>query len=656
VLSISRNSKLLFCVGVLSSAVQCVFLREYLSVFSGNEFIIGIVLATWLCFTCAGSLWEGRGKKDPGILQKNLLLAGLVVFTASGIFFIRASRLLTAHGQMIGPIMTLLTLIASESPFAFVSGYSFGALSRKAPPVQSRPAACGSDIQKQEIKNPYGLESFGALFGALLTFVGILLNASNVIIVASASAPCIVMVRKNQTLLMVCIGAISTLFFLNAPTLHWKYPFPFSSISYGQEGEIVTLRQMGDTSVILNGTLYTSNAQKHVMEQAVHMPLAIRAVPKNVLVIFDKGHIRELKKYPETHVDCIESEPRLASLGSVVASPETFQYHKRYDAIFLGTGMPQTAATGRFYTVFFFNKMKALLSDSGIFSFTLPFSENYLSTTERNLLDILKSTLNKSFQNVLIFPGEGYTFMASEKVVAMPIRPRCKTDYLESSILPAVSQERIAAANAKSLGTIINTAQRPTSLLFGIKLWTDIYGRQCFFIAVFFLVFLGALFAALPKSREVFSLGSTGLAVGTYSIALLLLYQSSYGLLYSRVSLFFGFLTCGFICGTRVRRLPFSDFFIGLFCPLTLWVLSVVSYPPAPLFYCAHLGIGVLAGAQFVSMKKISAGTLYAADCVGGAMGMAFSIAGIALFGSVNVAIGLCALKWLVWLYGVIRK
>jgi hypothetical protein len=195
---------------------------------------------------------------------------------------------------------------------------------------------------------------------------------------------------------------------------------------------------------------------------------------------------------------------------------------------------------------------------------------------------------------------------------------------------------------------MINTVERPLGLLLGINLWAEIFSGT-WPIAVGFLIvvlLLSALF--LPKTREVFSIGTTGFVIGIYSIALLLVYQSTYGLLYSRVSLLLCCLTLGFMGGTLIRRIPMPDLFIGLFCLTSLLLLSHIPYPPALLFYCAHTAAGVLAGNQFASMKNTSAGVLYAADCLGGALGMAITVVAFPLFGIISIAAGLCAIKCLV--------
>jgi hypothetical protein len=218
-------------------------------------------------------------------------------------------------------------------------------------------------------------------------------------------------------------------------------------------------------------------------------------------------------------------------------------------------------------------------------------------------------------------------------------------------IIPSVSAEHIAEANKPPRAGPINTTNRPYGLLLGLTLWAGLFKGASLLVAVI----LGALYIAfmsvLPKTRDVLSIGSTGFAAGVYSVALLLLYQSTYGLLYSRISLLLLMLTGGFFLGTLFRRFEQSDLFIGLYCLASLGALAIMPYPPALLFFCAHIGIGVLCGAQFVSRKNTPAGVLYAADLFGGALGMALcSTVFVPLFGVIVVAGGLCVLKMVVWI------
>jgi hypothetical protein len=631
----SDSPSLFICAtGILSAAVQCIFIREYLAVFSGNEFIIGLVLSVWLIATGLGSLSAAAGRN---IFNLNTGLAALLLIACAGagMFGIRASRLFFMPGELIGPLPVFALLFLTEAPFAFINGCVFGALSKapKGPP-----------------SNPYGFESLGAFAGSLITFTCVLLYCTNLVIFTCALIPLLVIIGFKKRYVLSACAVLALMVAFDNPAMHWKYNFPFSHIVYGSEGEITVIHGARDTTIMLNGALYKSTMEKPFLEQAVHVPMAQRQFPGTVLVIFDKGHGSELAKYPELSVDRIESEPRIASPGSIITAVETFNPSKRYDVILLGTSIPQTAAASRFYTVSFFKHMKSLMPDSGVFSFTLPFSENYLGPAEKKLSDVLYTTLGAVFGSVLVFPGEASTFMASDKPFPALWRPRVRTQYLESMIIPAVSEQRKVDANNRPKA-VVNTVNKPFGLLLGLTLWTELFKSASLLVAVIF----GALFIVvlyiLPRTRDVLSMSSTGFAAGVYSVALLLLYQSNYGLLYSRISLLLIMLACGFFLGTLFKRFRHSDLFIGLYCYASLGALAIMPYPPALLFFCAHLGIGVLCGAQFVSKKNTPAGVLYAADLFGGALGMALcSTVFVPLFGVMAVGAGLCVIKIAVWI------
>jgi hypothetical protein len=321
----------------------------------------------------------------------------------------------------------------------------------------------------------------------------------------------------------------------------------------------------------------------------------------------------------------------------------------KYDIVFVGAGIPRNAATNRFYTRSFFLRLKSMLADSGIVTFSLPFSENYLSTSEQRLYDALQTTLYTVFRNVLVFPGEGYTFMASNGLLARAWDARVSTHYLVSSIIPAASEDRIDKANLDPAHAYINTQNRPITLFLGLLSWLDLFSGgtivACGFLAVCFLF---ALWFA-PKSRAGLSVASSGMALGAYTVGLLLIYQSTYGALYSRISILLVALAAGFTVGAFVKKLPLSDAVIGLYCGATLALLAVVPNPPALVFYALHAGAGLLCGAQIVSRKNSQLGEMYAADLFGGAIGMAITSTILApLVGIVPVAVGICGIKLVV--------
>ena len=631
--STSRSSesalRTIFAAGLLSAAIQCVYLREYLSVFLGNELILGTILGVWLLACGVGSL-SGTKSRKTGLLPLLLLLVSTAL---TGLLIIRSCRLLFAPGEAIPPAWIPAILLLSEAPYSFFNGFLFGKLSREKP-----------------IAPLYGIENAGIIAGSLLTWAGTLVYARNIWIIGIALIPAVYLVRKRIALLsLICIPMIGLCFFDGA-TAGWKYHGTAATILYGREGELAIVNRGGDTSVLLNNTLYRSRLEKPVIEQAVHIPGAQRPGARQALVVFDRGHAAELSAYPACHVDILESEKLIALPGSIITSPEAFHPRDRYDLIFLGTGIPENAATNRLYTVSFFRKTASMLSDTGVFSFTLPLNVNYLSGSEKKLLDAVKTSLLAVFPSVLIFPGQGFTFMASRSPLARSFTPAVKTEYLAPFILPAAASAKIDEVNGLQTDPIINTAARPIALLIGLQRWMELFGTTGTLFIILAAALLMLLVSVLPKKISVLSISTSGLAIGIYSISLLLLYQSTYGSLYSQIALLLMSLTLGFALGSRIRRLPYADLIIGIYAILSLGLLIALPYPPAMLFFLFHAGIGILGGAQFVTCKGESSGILYAADLFGGVFGMALtSTLLVPLFGIMPVALGAGAMKVGVW-------
>jgi hypothetical protein len=644
------------CAGFCSAALQSVYFRELLSIFRGNELSIGIIFSVWLLSTgAATALAAARAKRHPdlpaplaraaghSLAALTVLLAVLSVFAATGFFSIRLFRLATGSGIALGPIGMLCVAAASIVPFTLINGFLIGVFFSSA---RGRRGPYGA---------LYGAENAGAVAGAMCVFACIILSSRNSVIAAASLVPLLFAAGKRPLVIAVvlCCGVGLVLF--DGTTLRWKYPgLPVFRIISGHEAEIVSIATGTDTTLLINGATYRSTMEKPMAEQAVHIPMAQRPGAAHALVVFDRGQGAELSKYPALVVDIIESEPAFAARGgrrAHVAAVETYRPACRYDVVLLGTGIPTTTASNRFYTRSFFLKIKSLMSDSGIMSFSLPFSENYLSRNEQKLYNSLLSTLRTVWKNVAVFPGEGYTFMASDGpcTAAPPQTIQVKTEYLVSSIIPGVFEERIQSANKRPDKPFVNTRDRPITLLLGLQTWLDQYKNGIWSIVALLIAASVSIIIFLPKTRDSLSIATSGGATGIYSVCLLILYQATYGVLYSRISLLLVSLTAGFALGSLVKKFPFSDFFIGLYSVASLSVLALLPFPPAFLFYLFHAGIGAMAGAQFVTRAARGADTpasLYASDILGGAIGMALcSTLLVPLVGIMPVAGGLFVLK-----------
>jgi len=620
--------------GAYSVIFQCVIIRELLSLLSGNEIVLGIIFSIWLFFSGIGST---AGYKK-GYWNCFLYIFFLFLFSLSSILLIRYFPLYNRPGVVISPYLTLIILICSEAPVSFLTGYIFGLLIKI--------------YNKKDEITIYRLENCGAVTGAIILYCLILMDARNGIIFSIALCMlCVVIFINKQMYNHLSYKEIPLFLFLIAGIFFFlkidmasaanKYINHISKIRYTKQGELAVIVSDNDTTLLINNTLYRSTIDKSAVEQAVHITAYQCDKIDNVLVIFDRGYYSELKKYPGIHIDLIETLPDIASPGSILIEPEKYNPEIKYDCIYLNTALPNTISSNRFYTLSFFRHIHSMMSENSVFSFSLPFNNNYMSADERALYDILRKTLNTAFHNILVFPGDEYsTFMASDKILKIPDKIEVNNMYVNSFILPSVSKERIEKANNTPAETRINTAAKPVATYFALKDWMKSYGHSGFLLLCILCFMLIVSVIILPRSISVLSVATSGFAAGFYTISILVLYQAFYGNLYSEISLLFLALYLGFVAGTFIKKFTCSDLIIGVYTLITLLILQYLRQPPLLLFIIFNFAMGFLCAAQFITRKNSSPGFLYTADLAGGIAGMSLaSTMLMPLFGAIPVVI-----------------
>ncbi|MBN2189056.1 MAG: hypothetical protein JW699_06350, partial [Chitinispirillaceae bacterium] len=294
--------------GLAAAAAQVIFLREYLTVFSGNELVIGLIFALWLLAAAAGS----RAGRAFTFSNWRLLSFLYVVSVVLGVLLLRASRLLFLPGETVAPWSVALIVLLTQSDAAFFGGLVYGRLARR---------GGGARL--------YVAENTGSASGLLLAAACILLCFPNAAALAAALA------FFAAAAFWLCPDAPSggrsvwsTLFYyagtavvlagflaLDPVSLRWKYASHIDRVVSGRGGEIA-LQRAGGGNVFLNGVLYRAAMPLPSIEQAVHLPAAAHKGPlRRALVAGDGGQVRELRKYAGLSIVCLETEPALADSG-----------------------------------------------------------------------------------------------------------------------------------------------------------------------------------------------------------------------------------------------------------------------------------------------------------------------------------------------------
>jgi len=116
-------------IGFTAAIAQIVLLRELMVVFYGNEISLGLMLASWLFWTAAGSSLAGRYTALGRSPRRSM--AGIQVLIAAilptTVLAVRAAKglLQTVPGEVLGPGAMLLTSFAALSPLCLFSGALF---------------------------------------------------------------------------------------------------------------------------------------------------------------------------------------------------------------------------------------------------------------------------------------------------------------------------------------------------------------------------------------------------------------------------------------------------------------------------------------------------------------------------------------------------
>jgi spermidine synthase len=462
----------LFNLGLTAMGTQIVMIREFLSVFQGNELIIGMFLGCWMLLTAIGSylstkIFQVRSSQftvpssklpipqssnlpilkspNPPIIQSSnlfLLLGLLPLAMLFALSYLHARFI--PPGVMIGITGIFLYLLIILTPFCLVSGFLFPVL------VQELSAIHKNNL----IHTGYALDAAGSIAGGILfslVFIFILNPFNSLLILTVTCILSAMAVRHGRLgdweigrlgdwkigdLIFLISGIIiimltiifqpndllNNLLFKNQKVLEINTT-PFGKLAITRLGDQLNLYD--------NGVPLSSADDPESREEPVHYAMLLHPDPKNVLLISGGtgGTIAELLKYPSVKIDYLEVNPWLIRLvdkyqpfpkdGRVSyifedARKRLIAASQKYDVIILNTPEPLSAELNRFYTVEFFRLLNERLNPGGIISVSVAPAGNYMNETARMVHSVLYNSLKTVFRHVRIIPGDKDYYLASD--------------------------------------------------------------------------------------------------------------------------------------------------------------------------------------------------------------------------------------------------
>jgi spermidine synthase len=509
-------------IGFSAVIGQIVLMRELIVVFNGNEISVGIMLATWLFWTAAGSSLSS-GLRLGGTSNARRAVAALEcllgVSLPPTLWALRTSKSFfqTVPGELVGPLPMLLTSLACLSVFCVVSGALFAVSAR----MYETECAVSPRIAAS---SAYLLEAAGSGLGGILASLVLLrfLEPFQIAAVVSLLNLCmaaVLLLRMSRRQFWVA-GAAAALFAIlllayAAPLLEksaqarlWR-GFHLVGSRNSIYGNLTVIETGNLRSIYDNGSILANAPDEGAAEEAVHYALLEHPAPRHILLIGGgvNGSIAQALKHPTVErIDYVELDPALigmarqffpAESAALVSDPRVHVHYAdgryylktagdTFDAIVLNVPDPQTAQLNRFYTAEFFRSARDRLASGGLLAFELRSSEETISPNLAEFLRCIQRTLREVFPYVVTIPGETIHFFAATRPDVLTDNPQTlisrlrernlSTKYVREYFIPfRMMPDRMVQVREQLRplsSTPVNRDFKPIAYYFDIVLWS----------------------------------------------------------------------------------------------------------------------------------------------------------------------------------------
>ncbi|MGB7758537.1 MAG: spermidine synthase [Bryobacteraceae bacterium] len=647
-------------IGFTAAIAQIVLLRELMVVFYGNESSIGLMLASWFCWTAAGSVLAGRITERTGVLsrlrarksatggsradegvrptldQPRRLMAGIQVLIAATlpwtVLTVRAAKglLQTVPGEVLGPGAMLLTSFSVLGPICILSGALF--------PVGSKvyrtaaTASAGEATGSVYLWEAVGSSGGGVVAGWMLIRYLSSLEIAWLLAVLNLTAACGLAIsnrRLRYAAMAVLVGITAVFAFSGWPRnleaisqRHFWRGMHLVATRNSVYGSLAVVGTEGSRSVYENGVVLFNMPDPPAAEEAVHYALLEHPSPRTLLMIGGglNGSIAQALRHPTLErVDYVELDPAILDLAreyfpsqwqALRADPRVRVHvtdgrlflkttQSTFDVVIVNLPEPQNAQLNRFYTEEFFREAARKLTPTGLVSFQLRSSENYIGPELGQFLRSIHKSLLAVFPEVKVIPGETVHFFAArqagvlasgaDELLARLHARNIETSYVSEYFIPfRMTPDRMADIDVQirpDPTTPVNRDFAPVAYYFDVALWSSQFnqGYRGLFRAMAgvrfgsMLVTVGVALALLVVGASVwtttknvrrtadtarrnacatgrftagFCTASTGFATIGLEMLLLLAFQAVYGYVYRQLAVLIAAFMAGMALGS----------------------------------------------------------------------------------------------------------
>jgi len=422
---------------------------------------MGIMLATWLLWTAAGSSLGSRfvprrtnARKAVAVLE---CLLGVSLLPT--VWAVRASKgfFQTVPGELAGPVPMLLISLICLSVFCVLSGCLFVVATRMYRQMYGETRGVERGVSTSlASSSAYLFEAAGSGLGGIVASVVLLrfLESFQIATVVALLNLCMAAIllfgAGRKPVVAVALGGLC----VAVPLLIYVAPvwarssqarlwrgFHLLESRNSIYGNLAVIETGSIRSIYDNGVILASVPDEAAAEEAVHYALLEHPAPKKILLIGGgaNGSVVQVLKHPTVErVDYVELDPMLIDITrqffpaqsapfATVGLTQDPRVHLHYadgrlylktsrdqfDVIILDLPDPQTAQLNRFYTAEFFRSASEHLATGGLLALQLRASEDYISPERAEFLRCIHRTLREVFPYVDEIPGETIHFFGA---------------------------------------------------------------------------------------------------------------------------------------------------------------------------------------------------------------------------------------------------
>jgi len=581
-------------LGVYGIIAQTVFLREMLGLFRGTEFVVGVIIASWMIWVGAGSLLGGRIFGNL-FIRKFRNFQMLIIITA---FLLPATTLLIrlGRGMLSGapgeypPLGgSILFCILIMAPAAFGGGLLYNEGSRW---WKNRVGTISEGVSWVYILEAAGSLAGGIIFSLIFLryFTQFEISLLIFLLVALIVSRPFRMGKWRAVTAVALLGAIFLAGrFVDDISIENLFPgyrvLDFESSRYG---EIAVVEREGNVSCYSGGSRLFTIPGRDRAEEMIHIPLLSHDNPRRVLIVGGglKEELREIERHHSVReADFVQLDGKLIEIlreyyisestgridtELIIGDGRRFvkKTGRKYDVIIVNAPDPVNIEINRYYTMEFFRWAGRVLKPDGFLAVNHSSSENFISIHQGRVLKSVDLTLKTVFDRVTVLPGSNLYFIAGSRRIELDdifsnLAGRgMDTEYINENYLPyRLNRERVdftLSGMKKGEGVKVNRDLTPalTSYELLLELHRSGYSPPKFIGDIFrggnswvFLLacLLIVVMFAFPgrKTAAKLDIWTVGLTGFLFQISILLTYQAFSGYLYEGIII----LTASFMAG-----------------------------------------------------------------------------------------------------------